>query len=141
MSDAQKNGAWYGQYRDEAGTNWDWVCQRPPDDKSSSKEEELTAAYPVESNIFMLITYQTAWFWILGLPFYLILAPISQTWWTIELIVVMFSGGSFNEILKLIWINTVVFWSYLFNMILMIVPIANFAVPVLGTIVYIYVAF
>ena len=35
MNEDEKNRNWYGKYEDKEGVYWDWVCQRPPDGKSS----------------------------------------------------------------------------------------------------------
>ena len=141
MSDAQKDLAWYGKYRDQDGTYWDWVCERTNDRKSQTKQDEMTATYPEAANLFMLITYQSAWFSILGLPLYLMMAFFSQIWWGFELVVVVFAGGSFGEIIKLIMINIIAFWSYFVLTFFTIVPGVNLIVPILGFAVYLYVAF
>ena len=69
------------------------------------------------------------------------MAPISSTWWFIELVVVMFSGGSFAEILKLTWINILTFWSFVLNTIVIIVPGLNIGAALYGFLVYLYIAF
>ena len=140
MSEEEKNRNWYGKYQDKDDIYWDWVCQRPPDGKSA-KADELVGSYPEAANIFMLITYQMGLFWILGLPIYMMMAPISSLWWSIELVVVMFSGGTFADILKLSWINFLTFWCYVLNTITIIIPGLNFLSGIFGFIVYVYVAF
>mgnify|MGYP000114689901 CR=1 FL=1 len=69
------------------------------------------------------------------------MAFFSQIWWGFELIVVVFAGGSFGEIIKLIMINIIAFWSYFVLTFFTIVPGVNLIVPILGFAVYLYVAF
>ena len=66
---------------------------------------------------------------------------VSQTWWTVELLLSLVTGGSLDNILKLTAINLISFWAYFINTLLSIVPGLNFVVPVLGFLVYLYVAF
>ena len=53
----QKKDQWYGQWTDPEGTQWDWICERPPEKKAATNDEEIQASYPEGANLFMLFTY------------------------------------------------------------------------------------
>ena len=89
----------------------------------------------------LLAAYNMAWFWILGLPFYVLLAGLSTLWWWWDYADRILRGTDSNEFWRFFWINTVIFWSFLINFWLIIIPGLNFGVPIIGFMVYLYAAY
>ena len=97
--------------------------------------------YPVGANYLLLAAYNMAWFWIVGLPFYVLLASLSTLWWWWDFAARVLNGADSDEFWRFFWVNTVIFWCFIFNFWLIIVPGLNFAVPIIGFIVYLYAAY
>ena len=82
-----------------------------------------------------------SWFWILGIPAYMILALVCISWFSIDFLVRLFSGAGFDELILFWWINIVVSWNFMLGFFMTIVPFVNFLVPIFGFLVYLYIAF
>ena len=97
--------------------------------------------YPVGANYLLLAAYNMAWFWVLGIPFYIMLATLSQLWWWWDLADRTTRGVSAEEWWRFVWINLVIFFMFQFSFWLIWIPGINFGVPIIGFIVYLYVAY
>ena len=89
----------------------------------------------------MLAAYNMAWFWVIGIPFYVLFAALSQAWWGLDLWDRTIRGIDSDEWWRFVWINIVIANCFFWSFWLIWIPGVNFGVPIIGFIVYLYAAY